>query len=471
MKRSKLSLNLTKSDILGTPLADKSGMILFDAPQIQSTFTNLSPEDFTYVLTRGDYPDMERCQIHQSTTRQQEALSRTGNQNFGSNVGNQNKKYSNHADWTRIMEKVSGALIEANKVDDDLETTLKLKGHENHKMILDLPERQWYKDLFEISHDLYKAKAVENFSLMRFDRKRIQIEEHFKFLTNASVNFIFNTPRRTDHYTMPNKRVFKSRPKIYESSNASKEYNINNYEMLTPEQVTQISQKTGFSKYQNSNKIPDDSKASNQNSVGSNLSTPIKRNLSQQSVFGGKGGNGGPGGRNVFSCEELLDTTEKYAYGDFLTALPYKTSELWGKGFVWKGVYFRLLNGEETKLAQKMLKKLKFLAVEYYGIETTKKLGLEGGKGRDQGVLAQFQLPLINLIKTASYSVIVSPIIWSLLDNEADAACMNEFLLRNEIISTYDSKLTPGGPKSKLQAGNDRKSTFQHFQKTKFLQH
>jgi hypothetical protein len=156
---------------------------------------------------------------------------------------------------------------------------------------------------------------------------------------------------------MPNKRVFKSRPKIYESSNASKEYNINNYEMLTPEQVTQISQKTGFSKHQASNRIPDDSKASNQNSIGSNLSTPVKRNLSQQSVFGGRNPNGGAQGKNMSSYEEILDTTEKYAYGDFLTALPHKTSNLWSKGFVWKGVFFRLLNGEETKLAQKMLKK------------------------------------------------------------------------------------------------------------------
>ena len=36
-------------------------------------------------------------------------------------------------------------------------------------------------------------------------------------------------------------------------------------------------------------------------------------------------------------------------FGDFLAVLPEKTSDFWQKGFVWKGVYFKMVDACEAK--------------------------------------------------------------------------------------------------------------------------
>ena len=345
------------------------------------------------------------------------------------------KNFSTNNDWTKVCEKVSYALTEANRVDDDLENTLKSVVIENQMLILELAEREWYKDLFEISNELFRAKEIANFSQMRFDKRRIQIEEHFKFFTTSAVNCIFNTHKRIGTYKMPNKRVYRSRPKIYESSNASRDY-IKNYEMLTPEYATAMSNKTNsqFSRPQNFSKpqgIPENN-YSNRNSIGSNMSTPMKQDFNKL---------GGLNGSNKTYCfnEYNKDDEKKYQYGSFMTVLPHKLSPLWHKGFVWKGVYFKLLSPIKAKLAEKMLNRMKYLAVEFYNNDTSKKIILNEGHKDEKESQLHFQLPLINVISTASYAVIACPVVFTLQDNKSDIDFMDKLLTSNACKNYYDS--------------------------------
>ena len=159
--------------------------------------------------------------------------------------------------------------------------------------------------------------------------------------------------------------------------------------------------------------------------------------------------------KNYFSYENLVndEEQEEVVFGEFLSALPFKGSYLWNRGFVWKGVYFKLQNAQQTKTAEKVIKKLKYMAIDFFNTETSKKVDLQplnsdeydkqGDKqifmGKKIRALMHFQLPLINIISTSSYSVLVSPVVYSLLDSGEDAIQINKLLMQNDIQSTFPS--------------------------------
>ena len=137
----------------------------------------------------------------------------------------------------------------------------------------------------------------------------------------------------------------------------------------------------------------------------------------------------------------------------YVKDLPEATSNLWMKGFVWKGVFFKIYSKKEGQLFKREMKALKHLAIEYLQTETCAKFvegrGIIGG-GVNESVSydtnkvkvqsLQVILPLISVIESSSWILVASPVfprkkgtvedsILKMLQPESTSIFRNSFLL------------------------------------------
>ena len=93
--------------------------------------------------------------------------------------------------------------------------------------------------------------------------------------------------------------------------------------------------------------------------------------------------------RSYCFTEYDKDIEKTQTYGAFVATLPHKTSPLWTRGFVWKGVFYKLVNSHKAKIIEKMINRMKYLILEFYNNETSKRLTLNDDN--DTEALVHFQ--------------------------------------------------------------------------------
>lgn len=121
---------------------------------------------------------------------------------------------------------------------------------------------------------------------------------------------------------------------------------------------------------------------------------------------------------------------ENHQKGPFQKYLPHQTSPLWFKGFIWRGVYFKIYSKIEGKKIKAELKSLKYLAIEHLQTETSFKLNIQTlmkEKLKENNLLdphlkndvnnpfkyLNFIMPIICIVESSSWILLGTPVIYN----------------------------------------------------------
>ena len=99
----------------------------------------------------------------------------------------------------------------ANRIRDDLPEFIYREEIKIVQKLLKLPERRWYAELLQVLSDKHQSRSKGNYSLSRFDRRKIELEEHFKYFVYACVFKVFGAGRLSYASKINNSRAYSSK--------------------------------------------------------------------------------------------------------------------------------------------------------------------------------------------------------------------------------------------------------------------
>lgn len=141
----------------------------------------------------------------------------------------------------------------------------------------------------------------------------------------------------------------------------------------------------------------------------------------------------------------------------FARDLPDAISNVWLKGFVWKGVYLKLYTKNEGQKIKREMRALKHLAIEFLQREGTETQSMGFGNlndvsqdhGKGNREIFHIVLPLISIVESSSWVLLGTPIfpcrkggsleenLTKLLQYESNGLFKNSFLLSGASTSNF----------------------------------
>lgn len=102
-------------------------------------------------------------------------------------------------------------MVDSNRLDDMISRNIASSEMEAIEHILELNRRRWYSELSEIEVKRAKPSQGSLIDSTKFDKMRLEIEQHFKFAAHCLACKVLNLWRSTYTSDLDNNRVYKER--------------------------------------------------------------------------------------------------------------------------------------------------------------------------------------------------------------------------------------------------------------------
>ncbi|KAL4472690.1 hypothetical protein ABPG74_018639 [Tetrahymena malaccensis] len=337
---------------------------------------------------------------------------------LNNNFSSQAAQFSNFQDWTKLLEKNQTAQV--TKVLDKDSKSKNFPNQEIFQQIISMRERAWYEELVQLYKEKNSANKINmNMQETIFYKKLTIINDHFRWFVTAVANSTFNNNQFASQFEFPPQTLnLKKRKTSSVNSQSGAKLCHSDKSDGQPEQPNLKTQQSQF------------------NQVQMQLNTqpplsPIKK--------------------------PSLQTENPYC-----DTLPEAFSPLWLRGFIWKGVYFRLLSKKKAKHVKCELKALKHIGLEYLQNDSSFKLN---NIMNQSPIFINYLLPFISIVETSSFVIYGTPYIYSKNNSIEEGlvrqsgfnlynAYNNTYLLKNlkeSNLKLYHKIEENGGPQQPIQ--------------------